>query len=138
MNIYKNILTTGLTFSSLSSAICASQGDIILSCRDRVSGKGRLDLEVTKEEDGRYHYYARSCSFPVFSGCESYEYDTDGYLMPQPQSEASPNRFTDGNVSIYPASDIAYVLSDAHAKVQLYFKIETCRIKPRATEVQRF
>ena len=125
MNAHTKILFLGLSLSSLATPTQASGRKTLISCRDRVSGQGRIDLRLIKEDDGRFFYSATSCRFPVFSGCQDAEYETAGYVMPH---DSSGRRFGDGNISIFPASDVGYVFSDAKEKVQLFFRTDKCTV----------
>ena len=139
MKIIVKIVTLGLSFSTLGPVVRAATSRTVLSCHDLDTAHRQLrELTILKEDDGRYFYRATRCNtiyvrYCLFNETEQYatsDYETAGYVEASDSGDHAPNLFGDGNISIYPAGDVGYVVNDAKSKVQLFFRKEKCSVTP--------
>ncbi len=134
MMFYTKVLFLGLAVATFAPSLLAAGSTAVLSCYDLDKTHRELkELYVIKEADGRYFYRATKCHTMYVRYCmfvSSDDYETSGYVDVQSEEGHAPNLFGDGNISIYPAGDIAYVINDAKSKVQFLIRTDKCALVP--------
>ena len=140
MKFYTNLLLLGISALALAPSSHAGTSENVLSCGEiDTDHRELLKLTVTREEDGRYFYratrcttiYLRNCLFSETGIYSPGDYVSTGYVEARASGDHSPHRFGDGNISIYPAGDIGYVINDDKARVQFTISIDKCDVKPQ-------